>query len=233
LTQQPSDRQAIAELTPQEMQVASRFNRQYRGEAFELPEEVEAMPIFSEWMAGTLDGKKASPFWEIQQPKKNQHCLDIGCGVSFLIYPWREWEAFFYGQEISSVARDALNSRGPQLNSKLFKGVKPGSGRQLNYDNAQFDIVLAMGWSCYYSIDYWLDVMAQVKRVLKPNGRFAFDLLDPEKPLAEDWAVLETYLGTEVFLEPLSAWEKAIKTTGAKINKRSPGELFNLYSVSF
>jgi len=35
-------------------QVAERFNRQYQGKAFELPAEVEAMPIFREWIAGTL-----------------------------------------------------------------------------------------------------------------------------------------------------------------------------------
>jgi len=35
-----------------------------------------------------------------------------------LIYPWRDWQAFFYGQ-VSTVARDALNARGSQLNSKL------------------------------------------------------------------------------------------------------------------
>ena len=105
-------------------QVASRFDREYRGEAFALPEEVEAMPIFLESVAGTLQEKTVSPFWKIAKPQKNQRCLDIGCGVSFLIYPWRDWEAYFYGQEISSAARDALNARGPQLNSKLFKGVE-------------------------------------------------------------------------------------------------------------
>lgn len=64
-------------------QIAERFNQQYRGEAFKLPPEVEAMPIFRDWAAGTLSTKIASPFWKTAQPQKNQHCLDIGCGVSF------------------------------------------------------------------------------------------------------------------------------------------------------
>jgi len=214
-------------------QVAARFDRQYRGEAFELPTEVEAMPIFREWAAGTLSAKIASPFWEIAPPQKNQRCLDIGCGVSFLIYPWREWEAFFYGQEISTVARDALNARGPQLNSKLFKGVELGRAHQLKYSSAQFDLAIATGWSCYFPLDYWSTVISEVKRVLKPGGHFVFDILDPEKPLAEDWAVLETYLGTEVFLEPITEWEKMIKATSAKVVSRQSGELFELYKVHF
>ncbi len=231
--QDAGDRPSNYQLSQREAQVASRFNQQYRGEAFELPEEVEAMPIFKEWVGGTLAGKVASNFWDIARPQKNQRCLDIGCGVSFLLYPWTEWGAFFHGQEISTEARDVLNSRGSQLNSKLFKGVSLGTAQQLNYESGQFDLAIATGWSCYYPLDYWSEVMAEVKRVIKPDGQFVFDVLDPEKPLAEDWAVLETYLGAEVFLEPLAEWEKMIKVAGAKVVKRKPGELFDLYLVRF
>jgi len=224
--------------TPQDWQtqmvaVTTRFNREYRGEAFELPEEVEAMPIFRERASGSLQAKLTSPFWELAKPKKNQHCLDLGCGVSFLIYPWREWEALFYGQEISNVARDILNARGPQLNSKLFKGVALGAAHQLDYEAKQFDLAIATGVSCYYPLDYWTAVLTEVKRVLKPGGVFVFDVLDPETPLAENWAILEMYLGTEVFLEPIADWKKLIQSSGGKIVKTLPGEVFQLFKVQF
>ncbi|KAM3097307.1 class I SAM-dependent methyltransferase, partial [Phormidesmis sp. 146-12] len=189
--------------------VADRFNQDYRGEPFDLPDEVKAMPIFLERTSGILQSKTTSPFWQLAKPQKNQRCLDIGCGVSFLIYPWRDWEAFFYGQEISTIARDLLVARGPQLNSKLFKGVTLGAAHELHYEASQFDLAIATGFSCYYSIDYWETVLTEVKRVLKPGGSFVFDVLDPDMPLAENWAILETYLGTEVFLEPLTDWRKA------------------------
>ncbi len=214
-------------------QVAKRFDKQYRGEGFELPPEVEAMPIFLDWTAGTLAARVNSPFWEIAKPQKNQRCLDIGCGVSFLIYPWRDWDAYFYGQEISTVATDALNSRGSQLNSKLFKGVKLAPADRLQYEASQFDSAIATGWSQYYPLDYWSLVLAEVKRVLKPGGQFVFDILNIEKPLVEDWAILETYLGTEVFLESISAWEKVILAANAKIVSRKSGELFDMYKVQF
>ncbi|WP_009633507.1 class I SAM-dependent methyltransferase [Synechocystis sp. PCC 7509] len=214
-------------------QVAKRFDKQYRGEGFELPPEVEAMPIFLEWTAGTLANKVNSAFWEIAKPQKNSRCLDIGCGVSFLIYPWRDWDAYFYGQEISTVATDALNSRGSQLNSKLFKGVKLAPAHHLQYEASQFDSAIATGWSQYYGLNYWSQILGEVKRVLKPGGHFVFDILNPDKPLVEDWAILETYLGTEVFLEPISAWEKVVLAANAKIVSRKSGELFELYKVQF
>ncbi len=231
--QDAGDYSSNYQLTQREAQVAHRFNRQFQGQPFELPEEVEAMPIFQEWVGGTLAAKVASNFWDVARPQKNQRCLDIGCGVSFLVYPWTDWGAFFYGQEIGTAARDMLNTRGSQLNSKLFKGVSLGSAKQLNFESGQFDLAIATGWSCYYPLDYWSAVMTEVKRVIKPEGQFVFDVLNPEKPLSEDWAVLETYLGAEVFLEPMAEWEKTIKATGAKVVKRKSGELFELYSVRF
>ncbi len=218
---------------PQIAKVAHRFNREYQGEAFELPPEVETMEIFRDRMAGTLQAKITSPFWEIAKPQKNQRCLDIGCGVSFLIYPWRDWDAFFYGQEISTIAKDALNSRGSQLNSKLFKGVTLAPAHQLQYEADQFDLAIATGWSCYYPLEYLELILKEVKRVVKPGSDFVFDVLNSDAELAEDWAILETYLGTEVFLEPLENWEKLIKSTNAKIVKRKPGELFQLYKIRF
>lgn len=213
--------------------VAERFNREYRREAFAVPAEVEAMPVFREWATGRLQARITPPFWELGQPQKNQRCLDIGCGLSFLIYPWRDWGAYFYGQEISTVARDALNSRGPQLNSKLFKGVSLGPAHQLAYEANQFDWAIATGFSCYYPLDYWQAVLAEVQRVLKPGGQFLFDVLNPEAAIAENWAILETYLGAEVYLESLEQWEATLKIAGAQITGRRPGECFDLYRVRF
>ncbi|MBW4466943.1 MAG: class I SAM-dependent methyltransferase [Pegethrix bostrychoides GSE-TBD4-15B] len=213
--------------------VALRFNREYRRDSFELPAEVLEMPIYQEWQAGLLTSRVTSPFWELAKPKKNQRCLDLGCGVSFLIYPWNEWEAVFYGQEISSVPRDLLNSRGSQLNSKLFKGVQLAPANELDYPAAQFDLVFATGFSCYYPLAYWQDVLAAVKSVLKPDGFFVFDAIDSDAEMAENWAILETYLGAEVFLESLADWKKLIQQSGAKIVKQQPGDLFQLFKLSF
>lgn len=213
--------------------VRQRFDREFKQEAFELPAEVEAMPIFRDWISRSLASKITSPFWEIDKFKKNDRCLDIGCGVSFLIYNWREWDAIFYGQEISAVAKDALNSRGSQLNSKLFKGVKGGAAHDLKYEDDMFDRVIATGFSCYYPTEYWQLVLQEVKRVLKPDGVLIFDAIDPDAELAENWAILEMYLGAEVHLSPLSEFNDLVKEAGGKVTATKAGELFQMYRVSF
>lgn len=213
--------------------IAQRYNKEYQRQPFDLPAEVEAMPVFHEWASGALAARKSTPFWELAKPKKNQHCLDLGCGVSFLIYPWNEWQAYFHGQEISSVAQETLNSRSPQLNSKLFKGVRLSPAHKLEYEADQFDLAIAVGFSCYYDLDYWQTVMEEVQKVLKPGGAFVFDVLNPDIPLAENWAILETYLGAEVFLESIADWKALIKKAGAKVTKQREGELFHGFCVKW
>ncbi|WP_353259860.1 class I SAM-dependent methyltransferase [Prochlorothrix hollandica] len=212
--------------------IAKRFNQEYQGQPFELPAEVEAMAITQQWRSGQLQAVSASPFWEMVKPQKKQHCLDLGCGIGFLVYPWREWGAFFHGQDISTVARDALVARGPQLNSMLFKGVVLKPAHQLDdYDPAFFDLAIATGLSCYYPPAYWEQVLTQVKRVLKPGQPFVFDVVNGELELAENWAILETYLGAEVFLESLGHWQTLIRAAGAKIVKQKAGDLFHLFKI--
>lgn len=213
--------------------VAERFNYEYKGKPFDLPEEIEAMGLFQDWAAGSLQAKIASPFWEMAQPKKNQRCLDLGCGLSFLVYPWRDWQALFHGQDISSVACDALRARGPQLNSKLFKSIQQRPAHSLDYDDVKFDLAIATGVSCYYNLAYWETVMAAVKGVLQADGFFVFDVVDPEAPLAESWSILETYMGAEVILHSLVDWQDLIRKAGGKVVKQGSNELFRQYKVKF
>lgn len=213
--------------------VKERFDREYRHEAFNLPSEVESMPLFREWVSGALGGRVCSHFWELAQISKQHRCLDIGCGVSFLIYPWREWDAFFYGQEISTVARDALNSRGSQLNSKLFKGVKLGPTHHLLYEDSMFDRAIATGFSCYYPLEYWAIALQEVKRVLKPGGIFVFDAVNPDAEIAENWSILELYLGVEVFLHPFADITELVNESGGKVTATKDGELYRMYQVVF
>ncbi|MBT9311343.1 class I SAM-dependent methyltransferase [Leptothoe kymatousa] len=213
--------------------VAQRFDREYQGEAFDLPDEIQELAVFRDWVAGSLTPRITSKFWEVAKPKKGQRCLDLGCGLSFLIYPWKEWKAVFFGQDISKVAQMALNQRGPQLDSKLFKGVQLAPAHKLEYEPASFDIVIATGVSCYYPLAYWEQVMTAVKPCLKPGGSFIFDVINPETELAENWGILETYLGADVELTELTQWRSLIKSMGAKVTKQAAGEVFQMYRVQW
>ena len=213
--------------------VAQRYNQEFSGQPFDLPQEIEEMPLFKDWVAGRLTPRIATPFWEAVKPRKKEHCLDIGCGISFLVYPWREWDALFHGHDVSAFACQAVTARGPQLNSKLFKGMTQAPAHRLDYAPQSFDLVISTGVSSYYPADYWETVLQQVKKVLKPGGHFVFDALNPEAPLAENWAILETYLGAEVRLDPLEQWPTLVNAVGGRVVSHRDYELFRLFKVKW
>jgi SAM-dependent methyltransferase len=87
--------------------------------------------------------------------------------------------------------------------------------------------------SCYYPPDYWQVVLPQVKRVLKPGGWFLFDALNPDAPLEESWAILETYLGAEVFLTELDHWPAVVRQAGGQVVSHRDYEVFRLFKVKW
>ncbi|WP_338441425.1 class I SAM-dependent methyltransferase [Synechococcus elongatus IITB4] len=213
--------------------VARRYSREYRREDQPLPDDLESLAIVQTWRAGHLQNQIASPFWELVQPSKGQTWLDLGCGLSFLVYPWRDWQASFSGQDICPEACEILRQRGPQLNSKLFKGCRLAPAHQLDYPDRSFDGAIATGVSAYYPLDYWAEVLTAVQKVLKPGGHFLFDVVNPEAAIAEDWAILETYLGAPVELIDLDQWRQLCRDRGARIRAELPGPLFHLLRIDW
>ena len=53
------------ELQAQIQAVAARYNQEYRGEAFSVPDEVAALPLYPEFAAGSLTSRITSPFWDL------------------------------------------------------------------------------------------------------------------------------------------------------------------------
>jgi SAM-dependent methyltransferase len=94
-------------------------------------------------------------------------------------------------------------------------------------------MVIATGVSCYYPAEYWATVVQQVKKILKPGGWLLFDALNPDATLAEGWAILETYLGAEVYLEDLDRWSALVKAEGARVVSTRDYEMFRLFKVKW
>jgi len=75
--------------------------------------------------------------------------------------------------------------------------------------------------------------LREAKRVLKPDGVLIFDAIAPDLELSENWAILETYLGSEVFLNPLSEFIELVQSLGGKITAKKDGSLFCMYRVQW
>ena len=217
--------------------LAQRFDKEVAvqlGQAsWELSEDVKQSRFWQACQSENLLDRLGVPFHELRQPKKKEACLDIGCGVSFLIYPWNHWGAYFYGHELSPKTVEFVQSRGPQLNSKLFKEMNRGVAHLLSqYAEQQFQMAIATGFLYYFPTDYFSLVWSQLLRVMQPKSPLVLELLDPESEWVDEWGLLEMEKGVEPLFTPLQEWEATFKQLGSKVRKRVEGELFVSYLLT-
>ena len=200
--------------------------------SWELSEDLQQSRFWHACQTEGLSDRLGVPFHQLRKPKKKESCLDIGCGVSFLIYPWNHWGAYFHGHDLSPKTVQFVQSRGPQLNSKLFKELNCGSAHLLGqYSDGQFQMAIATGFLYYFPTEYFVLVWKQLLRVMQPKSPLLLDLIDPESEWADEWGLLEIEKGVEPLFTPLQQWEATFKKLGAKIRKREAGELFTSYSL--
>ncbi len=216
------------------LQALTEFQeREYQSRSLiaNLPDEVQALPFWREFVSGSLAGKLSLPFYSLHKPKKNENCFYMGCGPSFLTDPWAEWGANFYGLDLSTTLARAVRARAPQLNGKLFKSLDQGYPHDLErYSIGQFDTVIAGGFSAYVPQDYNERVLREVKRILKPGGLLLWEGVDPESPWFEDWSIGQMYRGLEVNDTLIADWRALFDSFG-KVQKQESGELFTWWLV--
>ena len=217
--------------------LATRFDReaavQLGKSEWELSPEVTGSRFWQACQSEGLGSRLGVPFYELRQPKKKESCLDLGCGVSFLIYSWSHWGAFFHGHELSPKTVEFVQSRGPQLNSKLFKSMQRGTAHNLSqYEENQFQLAIATGFFYYYPVEYFSAVWPQLLRVMHPKSTLVVELVNPESEWADEWGLVEIDKGVEPLFAPLKDWEQAFKQAGAKVSKRKEAELFITYALA-
>ncbi len=215
--------QALTEYRERDLDARKQITR--------LPDEVQALPFWREILAGKLADRLGTPFYQVYKPQKNERCLYIGCGPSFLTDPWVEWGALFWGLDLNTAMVRAVKTRAPQLNSKLFKDIQQGSPHDLDrYPDANFDLVIAAGFSYFLPPAYNDLVISAIKRILKPGGKLLWEVADPESPWFEDWSIGQMYLGLEASALPLDEWKQLLTECGT-VKAQDGGELFRTFLV--
>ncbi len=213
---------------------AQRSDRELSSQTLALPPDLARLPFVIACQHDSLSHRLGVSFAQAAPPKKNEACLDLGCGLSFMLYPWTEWQAKFYGLDVSLRCVDFIKSRAPQLNSKLFKGIYRSAAHRIE-DTAlaelTFDRVIAQGLFAYYPPEYAALVWLAIAKRVQPKALFIFDVVNPESRWLDEWGMVEMHHGVEPILAPLSEWEALIKTHKGTIRRQAKGELFVTYVV--
>jgi SAM-dependent methyltransferase len=161
------------------------WEHQYRlakkGEAHQIPEWSMRHP------GNELHQLMAKEFWA-EVPKDFSSILDVGCSDGYMVKVFKE------GGKKSAGINDTLMAVDRAFIEQNGLDVRQGDMHNINFRDASFDAV----W-CRHSLEHSfapLQVLAEINRVLKPNG-YLFGVLppppNPPDPFPDHWHQIPEY----------------------------------------
>jgi len=133
--------------------------------------------------------------------------LDIGCGGGVLAEEFARLGCQVTGIDISdeslAIARAHAQTQGLSIT------YQAGSAAQLPFDGGSFEVV-----SCCDALEHipaWVQVIAEIGRVLKPNGLFLFDTINRTSKSKSTFIFgLQDFSFTKLFPKDAHVWEMFI-----------------------
>ncbi|MFX1457622.1 MAG: class I SAM-dependent methyltransferase [Promethearchaeota archaeon] len=158
--------------------------------------------------------KEFQGFKKLVKISPGQIVLDIATGTGTYLIQMAKMGAVCYGIDQSPNMLEELKSNflKEEIENSL-KDVKIGAAENLPYPNALFNWITCIGMFEYYPIKYVEIVLSEVKRILKPDGHFFFDIADPNKKYAQerDW----------IFIYDLDEFKRIVKSLQFKTLKKN------------
>jgi ubiquinone/menaquinone biosynthesis C-methylase UbiE len=113
----------------------------------------------------------------------SQRFLDVGCGNGLVSrYLAREYDGEVTGIDIDPEQIELARRDSAGVENVCFL---EDDAAELPFPDNSFDIVFSLGALHY--ISNWLDVLKEIKRVLKPDGYFVYaDIIYPERVTRAD-----------------------------------------------
>lgn len=164
-------------------------------------------------------------------PKHNTKLLDIGCFLNILLYDYAEWKSTYYGIDISENVVEECKKIVRKFRY-VIGGVYLCPAHSISFESEFFDYVTCINVFEYFSISYAKQVLGEVYRVLKPNGKFVVDIPNPNHNCFDIMKKVEKYFNRENrFFEGESKFEELIKYN-FKIIKKDNSDLMVKYFLT-
>ena len=127
-------------------------------------------------------------------PTERMNYLDVGSCANIIGYKLHEWQASYYGIDISQKLI-ALTNLFVTTNRITIGGLCVAEISNIPFTNNYFDIASVIGVLEYYEIDYCIFALKELNRVLKQNGKLVIDMPNEKHPVVFTMVEYENYLG--------------------------------------
>lgn len=154
-------------------------------------------PLFEQMrMNETLSDSARKEAVEYLAPKAGMKFIDLGCCLNLMFAGYKDWEATYYGVDISSKTIELLQEY-VEKNHLTVGDLRCCSMHETLYDTKFFDIGECVGSLEYFEKDFVQQAVAEFSRIMKPNGKFVLDIPNIGSPEFEITKLIEEYLGRQ------------------------------------
>lgn len=143
----------------------------------------DAYAAFYDWENARTLGRRDVPFWRRLLTGENARTLELGCGTGRLLVPMARAGVPMVGVDRSPEMLAHAIVRSRRLSRARRPALVRGDIRTLPFDGCSFGVVMAP-YGLLQSLLRESDLavlLADVRRVLRPGGLFAIDLV-PDLP---------------------------------------------------
>ena len=131
-------------------------------------------------------------------PGKGMKLIQLGCGVNFITHKhgsdYNKWPSTYYGVDISSETISTLNYHIAENNLSIGS-LYCGSVHETPFKDNYFDIGDCIGVLEYYEKGFVEKIVAEAHRIMKPDGKFVFDIPNIQSPSGRIMMLIEECMG--------------------------------------
>lgn len=127
-------------------------------------------------------------------PEKGMKCVDLGCALNFMFNGYDAWPSTYYGVDISHKTIQLLQEYVAKK-QLLIGELVCGSMHETPFETSFFDIGTCIGSIEYFKRDFVEQVIAEIHRIMKPNGRFVLDIPNPDSKVGRIAMMIEEFMG--------------------------------------
>jgi SAM-dependent methyltransferase len=176
-----------------------------------VPDDIRNTDFFQSFSSIKNLNSSAADIKIYLSPEKGMKFLDAGCSANLANYNLGEWPSVYYGVDISPALIEAMKGYA-KVNNIPVGGLYISDISSLLFENSYFDIAAVIGVLEYCTLDYILQALWELHRVLKPDAKAVIDIPNSEHPHAADMQRLETCLGRPNFIHPRPEFEHLLKS---------------------
>jgi len=161
-----------------------------------LPEYIKNDPDYIKYEM-EINGKsyenESDDIIEYLSPKSNMKFIDLGCALKLMFKGYDKWESEYYGVDISKNTIDLLNEY-VNNNNLIIGKLYCGSIDKIPFNDNYFEIGECIGIFEYYDSIYLKNVVKEIHRIMKPDGKFVLDIPNIKSPSGRIMCLIEEYL---------------------------------------